>query len=482
MNSSFIIYLLESSISLLLFIAVYRLLIARLTCFSLMRFYLITSVVLSLVLPLIHIPVQWNTTINLSELLTNSVLMQAGNHDGATATGQVAVSLPLSITGLKSIVLIILMLAYIIGVFVKSSVLIRNLKGIIRLIRYNPMTLDGKYRIVEINIAMPAFSFLNYIFLNTGFKNLSPAELQKIRNHELIHASQHHSLDILLIETASIFFWFNPVMTYIKKTIQEIHEYIADEEIAGSGQHKEEYAGLLLNLATETKSFNISAGFAIHQIRNRIIMMKRPRSGPFQRLAFAAIIPLVIFTLFSFSYLDGPSLKSSQRTESAILSGNQEKLGDITWKGNNVYSAERLNEVFGLKKGDMYNPDDISQRLKITDLYLDNGYVFFRAAFTEKRHDGFVDLAVEIYEGKIARIGDVSITADITLPMEIRTKNNIHPGDQFSKAEILKLVRMIGDTGKFDREKINPKPVVNEKKSTDEYAVIDLIIELKGIK
>jgi beta-lactamase regulating signal transducer with metallopeptidase domain len=481
MNSSFIIYLLESSISLLLFIAVYRLLIARLTYFNWMRYYLIACAGLSLILPLIHIPVRWGSPVNISDLLSYSRLIPGVMQNNGSDSGLVAASQTASVTGAKSIVLMLLMLTYLSGVIIKSILLFLNLKGIHRLIKKNPKQREGNYWIVDIDNSIPAFSFLNYIFLNRNFKKLSPSELLKVRNHELIHARQYHSLDILLIEIVSIFFWFNPVMSYIKMTIQEIHEYIADEEIAGSGQHKDEYAGLLLSLATESRSFNISAGFALHQIRNRIIMIKRHRSRPLQRLAFAAIVPVTILSLLSFSLLDGSGENVSQEKVAPVTALNQEKFGDITWKGNNVYSNDRLNEVFGLKKGDMYSPDYMKQRLKITDLYLDNGYVFFKADFNETRHEGVVDLAIEIYEGKPARIGNVTIKADITLPEEIRIKNNIHPGDQFSKAEIMKLVRMIGDTGKFDREKINPKPIVNQEKSTDENPVIDLLIELKGI-
>jgi beta-lactamase regulating signal transducer with metallopeptidase domain len=478
----------ESSISLLLFIVVYRLLIANLTCFSWMRYYLLASLVLSLVIPIIKVPVYFGQAFNVSGFLSDTGLIQAVDTGKiASNTGTNATTINESGFGILSALFLIFTLTYFSGLIVKSVILFKNLKGISKLISQNSKQREGNYWIVDSNYSLPAFSFLNYIFLNKRFKNLTPEELLKVKNHELIHAGQHHTFDILLIEAASIFFWFNPVMRYIKRSIQEIHEYIADEEIAGSGQQKEEYAGLLLNLATESIVYNISAGFAMHQIRKRIVMLKRPRSGPLQRIAFFAIIPVTFISLLSFSSPGSSSGKDSNERYAPAAVENQEKLGEIAWTGNKVYSTDRLNEVFGLKKGDAYNPDDINRRLKlegISELYLDNGFVFFRPDYTEKHHDGFVDLVIEIYEGKIARIGDLSIKADIILPPEFRNRNtiNIHPGDLFSKAEIMKLVNMIAGTGKFDRDKINPKPVVNEKKSTDEYAVIDLFIELKGIK
>ena len=71
-----------------------------------------------------------------------------------------------------------------------------------------------------------------------------------------LHIQQLHTFDIIFIELASIVFWFNPLMKYLKRSIQEIHEFIVDEKIAGVGQDRKDYAELLLNLASDYKRFN----------------------------------------------------------------------------------------------------------------------------------------------------------------------------------------------------------------------------------
>jgi outer membrane translocation and assembly module TamA len=273
-------------------------------------------------------------------------------------------------------------------------------------------------------------------------------------------------------------------MRYTKRTIKEIHEFIVDEKIAGDGKQKKEYAQLLLNLTSEAGIFNLSAGFAGPQIRRRIIMMNSPRSRPVKKIIFILIIPVIISMLLSFSYLKNPSgqVVPNQRDETGRTV--QETIGNITWTGNFVFGTDKLSAVFGLKKGDNYIPEEVNKRLKmsdIADLYFDSGYVFFKADYAENRHNGVVDLVISIYEGKTGRIGDVKLKANVIIDEDIRKLVNIHTGDLFSKSEILKLIYALAATGKFDKEKINPKPIVNQEKSTDEYAVIDLLVELTGI-
>src|SRR5665647_1622072 len=87
MTNSFIYYVLESSICLLLFLTVYRLLIAKLTHFSWMRIYLLISVILSLILPLVIIPIQWNSSIHTANLFNYSSFL-TGNKSAGYYEGQ----------------------------------------------------------------------------------------------------------------------------------------------------------------------------------------------------------------------------------------------------------------------------------------------------------------------------------------------------------------------------------------------------------
>jgi len=64
--------------------------------------------------------------------------------------------------------------------------------------------------------------------------------------------------------------------------------------------------------------------------------------------------------------------------------GNQYYYRNITWKGNSIYESKILEEVLGIKKGDIYNQEELQTRLQfsqdgrdISTLYMDYGYLFF---------------------------------------------------------------------------------------------------------
>ncbi len=302
MANTFVKYLLESSLCLLLFVAIYRLLISNLTHFSWMRFYLICGLILSLVLPLIILPIQWNTILFSSG---SSAIPLPSKHleTFVNDINQINLARAFSLFSTQMMVLYLILTVYLIGVVFKMYSFSKNLNNIFSFIKKNPKVKEGNYWIVNLKNEVPAFSFFNYIFINNNYKNLSSHELQLIKNHEIAHVKQYHTLDLLFVEIASIVFWFNPLMSYFRKSIQEIHEYIVDERIAGEGENKKVYAHLLLNLASDSKAFNLSTSFTGKHIKRRIFMIAKQRTSEKGKLTFIVIIPIISILLLSFSYL-----------------------------------------------------------------------------------------------------------------------------------------------------------------------------------
>jgi hypothetical protein len=276
-------------------------------------------------------------------------------------------------------------------------------------------------------------------------------------------------------------------MSYLKRSIQEIHEYIVDEKIVEKGKGKKDYAELLLKLASEVKGFNLSAGFSGSQIKRRIVMIGRQRSLPGQKLLFIILVPLTILLMLSFSYIKNPDTLTAQSKQNENVNQSQLKIGKITWKGNTLYDINTLNHAFGLKEGSVYNQSLIEDRLNgssgaqdnVSNLYQDNGYLFSRITFDEKQNNEAVDLNITIYEGKQAKIHDVIVKIDGVVTKDPVIEIDIHPGDLFSKAKIIKSIKALAATGKFDPEKINPKPTPNV--TTEEFDNVDLLFELTKI-
>src|SRR5450759_4997978 len=488
MTNSIIYYVLESSICLILFLAVYRLLIANLTHFSWMRIYLMISVILSLVLPLLILPIHWRASLYPLSYLYNFNFL-AGNQPVGYSEGQALSPGYRSNSGsnLQMGMFILGIAAYIAGLLYKAFNFVRNLRSIQKCIKQNPKIKEGRFWLVDLNEKVPPFSFFNYIFISNSYQELSAAELQRIKDHEKVHSHQFHSLDVLFVEFISIIFWFNPLMIYLKRSLQEIHEYIVDEKIAEKGKGKKDYAELLLKLASEVKGFSLSAGFSGSQIKRRIVMISRQRSLPGQKLMFIIVVPLTILMMLSFSYIKNPDPQTAQTKQNVIANQNKLKIGKISWKGNSVYDIKTLNQVFGLKTGSEYNKSLIGDRLNgtsgaqdcVSSLYNDNGYLTSRMTVDEKQNNESVDLAITIYEGKQAKFHDIIVKIDGIVTKDQINEIGIHTGELFSLEKIRKSIKALVASGKFDPEKINPKPFLTV--TTDEFDNLDLLYELTKI-
>jgi beta-lactamase regulating signal transducer with metallopeptidase domain len=440
----------------------------------------LSSVVLSLILPVITVPIQWHSHLTFVEPFANTFSLQANQPD-SIITGKSQLNPIQTYSGINAqlVLLYSFFLAYIIGLAYKVFGFARNLKTIHQFIKQNPKEKENNYWIIRLTNEMPAFSFFNYIFINDNYKNLANKDLQLIKNHEIVHVKQYHTLDILFFELVSIVFWFNPVMKYLRKSLQEVHEYIVDEKVAGNGEQKKAYAQLLLNLASEAKTFNLIASFTGEHIKRRILMVAKPKTLPRYKLLFIVLVPLTAIMLLSFSYIKSPNSqeKTSQQGKHHVTSRN--RIGEITWVGNTVYSTDTLNKVLGLKKGDYFSFDDLSWRLSsgdISTLYYDHGYVFFKADFaTNLKVNVDYDLTITIFEGAIARMGDITVEGNVTVPFNEINKNiQIKQGELFNKTKILNSVRAIAAMGKFVPEEIEPVPIPNE-----ETRRIDLVFNVK---
>lgn len=158
-----------------------------------------------------------------------------------------------------------------------------------------------------------------------------------------------------------------------------------------------------------------------------------------------------------------------------ITEGRRFVFRNITFSGNTVYPDEVLHRALRIEKGDPYNRKELQQNLTynpsgtdITSLYMDNGYLFFRATPVEMGVDGdSIDIEIRIVEGKQARIRNVwiegnTITNDKIIMRELHTR----PGDLFSRDALIRSQRELVTLGYFKEESIRPEPRPNEQDGT----------------
>jgi len=158
-----------------------------------------------------------------------------------------------------------------------------------------------------------------------------------------------------------------------------------------------------------------------------------------------------------------------------IDEGHRYYFRNIVWKGNTIYETAYLNQVLGIKKGDVYNQELLDTRLSfsqdgrdVSSLYLDNGYLFFRVDPVETAIDNdSIDLEMRIFEGPQATIDRVVIKGnDRTHEHVIRRELYTRPGDKFSRADIIRSQREIVNLGYFNPEALGINTPVNPERGT----------------
>jgi len=167
-----------------------------------------------------------------------------------------------------------------------------------------------------------------------------------------------------------------------------------------------------------------------------------------------------------------PSENKNLKIDITLKEGEKYYFRNISFLGNTKYSTDLLTNVLGIKKGDLYNEELLSEKISgmegISSIYLDNGYLFFNAEPVEKNiENDSIDIEIRIYEGRQATINKVTFsgntkTKDKVILREIRTL----PGELFSRADIIRTQRELAQLGYFDPEKMNVEPKPNPEDGT----------------
>jgi len=158
-----------------------------------------------------------------------------------------------------------------------------------------------------------------------------------------------------------------------------------------------------------------------------------------------------------------------------VEEGEEYTFGKIDFVGNTVYNDEFLSQILRIEEGDTYNGVELKKRIAneekpdgidITNVYQNTGYMFSSINPVEVSADGnVIDLEIRITEGKPAYFNSVSVkgndvTNDHVIYREIRTR----PGELYSRANIIRTIRELGQLGFFNAQAIvpdikNPNPV-----------------------
>ncbi len=165
-----------------------------------------------------------------------------------------------------------------------------------------------------------------------------------------------------------------------------------------------------------------------------------------------------------------------------IDEGKKYYISDISWVGNTVYPTDVLNNILGIFPGDVYNQKRLNKRTSededaVSNLYLDNGYLFFQLVPIEENVKGdSIALQMRVFEGPQARINRVIINGNDQLYEKvIRRDLRVRPGELFSKSDLMRSAREIAASGHFNPENMDIRPEPNESDGT-----VDIVFGLES--
>ncbi|QRX64395.1 TonB family protein [Dysgonomonadaceae bacterium zrk40] len=318
----FIIYLIEANIALSLFFILYRLLLKSDTFLQLRRFYFLSVILFSLLYPLMTVPLPHS----ISAFFTpESVEAVSAVYIGEPVMEVITVeeSVPtreINMIRIGVVIYFSITLLFIVRFLVQLISILR-----VRL-KSTPAVISGTavYRLKD---DITPFSFFNLIFIHTD--KHSDAELTQILLHEQTHVRQLHSIDILLIESLTLLFWWNPFVWLMKREMAMNLEYLADQGVLTCGVNSREYQYHLLRLTYQETAVPIVNNFNVSQLKQRIMMMNQSKSPLYKVGRYLLALPLVLLFLTANSIYAAqrePADAATSMLDPAVAQPRQEQL------------------------------------------------------------------------------------------------------------------------------------------------------------
>ena len=255
----------------------YKLLFGKCNRFEICRMTLLTMSVFAFVFPFISIeiskplPEYFLTLENIEILNNNNVNVETE-----------------SVKNNSLSFLQIISLVYIIGVVISFVKIIFNIYKIHKIKIGKKLEIIDGFNVIYTSENHIPFSFFNNIFIPD---NTNPLILK----HEMSHVRHRHSLDIILMEIMISFQWFNPFIYKMKKELQGLHEYIADNETIENETDKSNYMMLLLQQCTADDYNAIANNFSFLLTKKRIIMITQKQKS--KKMVIRMLLSLPVFAL-----------------------------------------------------------------------------------------------------------------------------------------------------------------------------------------
>lgn len=337
------IYILKVNGLITLFYLVYQLALSRETFYKHSRWFLLSGLFISLLLPFVTF-----TKIEyyeVKEVFSNSI---ENNVSQMVQISNEVVQEPI-LTNQE-----VLFLIYGIICFVFLIKTVFDFFKLFKIIKVSTSEKRDKLVYINTNLVKTPFSFFNYIVFNEELIN--PIELQNIIKHEEAHSKQKHSFDTLLAQFFIILFWFNPIIWLYRKSIVQNLEFLEDSFAIQQVSDRTVYQKTMLKITLQPQHISIINTFNQSSIKKRIIMLNTNQSNRKNIWKVLLILPIIA----GFIYLFQVKVVAQEKKSVKFKPNDQEKnsavidsavavcIGYITNK--NTTEKEMKNDAASLKK------------------------------------------------------------------------------------------------------------------------------------
>ena len=357
--TTFLLYILKTSICLVLFYPFYMLLLSRETFHRFNRIALLSILIGTAILPIVQVSIEeplfvnrvfhrfadWVTGNEYADVVVAPVL-----HEVEAVAMLTETESPLSKDTESSPIILdrvsITLLIYIGGIL---FLLFRHVVSIIRLCMLLRKSTcrrltDGVILCLHNRSGLAPFSWWRFIVVSEDDYSENS---HQIVTHERAHIALHHSLDLLFAELCCMMQWFNPTGWLIKKELQNIHEYEADKAVISQGIDAKEYQTLIIKKTVGARLYSLANSLNHSSLKKRLTMMLKEKSNPWARLKYLYVLPLAATTLVAFAH---PEVANNSNDVSVAkgteLSSNEQESG-----GEKLLDVEKYSIGYAVLMG-----------------------------------------------------------------------------------------------------------------------------------
>ena len=307
----FFIYNLKVAFCLIAFYLVYKLLLSKETFHSFNRLVLLLVMAVSILLPWLKVTTAEPTAIAEGMISIESVIVSAETVNDET---------PERLSPIQLFFII-----YIIGIVVfflrevVSVVLLMRLIG-----RGTPLTAQQAreagvaygVQVVVMKHEIAPFSWFRRVVLSEKDFRDNPRE---ILTHEQAHIRLGHSWDVALCNLLIIFQWWNPAAWLLKRELQNVHEFEADEAVINRGVDAKQYQLLLIRKSVGERLFSMANNLNHQSLKKRITMMTTKKSSPWQKAKVLVALPMAALAVAAFANPEVERVAGQVETESQAV-------------------------------------------------------------------------------------------------------------------------------------------------------------------